>query len=252
MNATATARADSNKPLHSDPKFAQRHPLQIGGCLRKLVQSKDFVTVEFDGRQIVTQLRDVDLNHLQFVFDAANATADNRALTGAQELIFQCTPGGVPTQFSTENALPVTFEDRPAYQVRFPSVLYYVQRREYFRVTTPLLDPYLAQGSHPDGAPFTLEMQDLSVGGVALRTDDARFDALPAGTTFRDVVLHLGKFGDVRLDLEVIHSRLAPTSRRNPRYVLGCRFISTPGSTERTLQRAITGLEKRRSALAPH
>jgi c-di-GMP-binding flagellar brake protein YcgR len=231
------------------PDFAQHHPLQIAVCLRKLVSGQDFVTVEFGGRQIVTQVLDVDSRHARFIFDASSLAADNRALPASKRLVFRSLPGGVRTEFTTEPAEPIIFEGRLAFEASFPAVLYWVQRREYFRVQTPLLDPYTASGRYADGDAFTVDLQDLSLGGVALRTANARFGSLEAGCVLRGVTVRLGDYGTLKLDLEIVSPRRTLNAGRERRFVMGCRFVALPGLAERMLQRVITQLETKRQAL---
>ncbi|MGF6770331.1 c-di-GMP-binding flagellar brake protein YcgR [Paraburkholderia sp. GAS199] len=252
MIADLLQDTDATATTHeADSTFAQRHPLQIAVCLRHLVAGQDFVTVEFDGRQIVTQVLDVDSRNARFVFDAGSVADDNHALPQAPQLMFRSLPGGIRTEFATLNATAVEFEGRPAFEAAFPTLLYYVQRREFFRVQTPVLDPYVASGPYADGGSFRLELQDLSLGGVALKTGDARFGSLETGTVLRDVTLQLGTFGSLRLDLEIVAPRQMTTPRGDQRYVIGCRFVETPGPAERTLQRVVTQLETKRQTLAP-
>ena len=244
------------EPAHDiDPQFAQRHPLQIAVCLRKLMAAQDFVTVEFGGRhigerQIVTQLLDVDSRDARFIFDAGSVAEDNRALPGARRLTFRSLPGGIRTEFTTLNATAIVFDGLPAFAAPFPSLLYYVQRREFFRVQTPVLDPYIASGAYRDGGSFRLALQDLSLGGIALNTADARFGSLETGTILRGVTLQLGGFGTLRLDLEIVAPRQLATPK-GYRFVIGCKFVAMPGPAERTLQRVVTQLETKRQTLAP-
>ncbi|CAH2785360.1 MAG: Inner membrane protein [uncultured Paraburkholderia sp.] len=236
---------------HADSKFAQTHPLQIAVCLRHLVAGQGFVKVEFDGRQIVTQLLDVDSRNARFIFDAGSMASDNEALAEAGQLIFRSLPGGIRTEFVTSAATLTMFEGLPAFEVSFPSMFYYVQRREFFRMQTPVLDPYVASGPHADGTSFRLELQDLSFGGVALKTADVRFGSLEAGTVLHDVSFQLGSFGTLQLDLEIVVPRKVTTQKGDERVVIGCKFMKTPGLAERTLQRVVTQLETKRQALAP-
>ena len=60
----------------------------------------------------------------------------------------------------------------PAFVAEFPEVLFYVQRREYFRVDAPVLNPYVCKGQLADGSAFRFEVHDLSLGGVGIRTSD--------------------------------------------------------------------------------
>ncbi|SOF00621.1 c-di-GMP-binding flagellar brake protein YcgR, contains PilZNR and PilZ domains [Burkholderia sp. OK233] len=252
MNAALLLDADlAEQTTDADSTFAQRHPLQIAVCLRKLMAGQDFVTVEFNGRQIVTQVLDVDSRNARFIFDAGSTQLDNYALPSARQLIFRSLPGGIRTEFTTLSADPIMFEGRPAFEAAFPSLLYYVQRREFFRVQTPVLDPYIASGSDVDGGSFRLELQDLSLGGMALKTADARFGSLESGTVLRDVTLQLGSFGTLLLDLKIVAPRQLTTPKGDLRFVIGCKFVKTPGPAERILQRVVTQLETKRQRLTP-
>ncbi|SAL00715.1 flagellar brake protein [Caballeronia ptereochthonis] len=233
-----------------DDRYAQRHSLQIALCLRSLLARGDFLTVQFDGTQFVTQLLDVDSGRAHFLFDFGSTQRDNRALVHADSLTFRSQPSGIRTQFVTERAAATTFEGRPAFEAPFPTLLHYVQRRDFYRVDTPMFDPFVASGLDEEGVAFRLELQDLSVGGVALRTRDKRFESLAQGCVWNDVTLQLGGLGAVSVDLEIVAPRqmLTPTGER--RIVLGCRFIDLKGNAERVLQRAITLLETRRQGRA--
>jgi flagellar brake protein len=233
------------------PDYGLCHPLQIAVCLRSLVARHDFVTVEFGDRQIVTQLLHVDSSQAKFVFDLGSVIADNQALFNAPHLIFRGLPDGVQTEFATRSASPTTFEGRAAFETSFPAILYHVQRREYFRVDTPMIDPYVASGTLESGTAFQADVKDLSLGGVALITADAEIGDLDIGTVLEDVTLRMGAFGALRLDMEVVSPRQAILPNGERRYVIGCRFIDLPGASERTLQRVVTYLEARRLVLAP-
>jgi flagellar brake protein len=243
-DTTQTVRADAIGS-NIDDRYALRHPLQVALCLRGLASRRDFLTVEFDDTQAVTQVLDVDSRRACFVFDFCSARASNTALAKADNLVFRSQPSGIRTEFVTERALMTTFEGRPAFEVPFPSLLYYVQRREYYRVDTPIADPFLATGDDVQNVPFRFELQDMSLGGVALRTNDPRFADIQRGTVWEDVTLDMRAFGAVTVDLEIVAPRQALTPTGERRTVLGCRFIDLPGNAERALQRAITTLETR-------
>ncbi len=125
-----------------------------------------------------------------------------------------------------------------------------MQRREYFRVDAPVLDPYVCRGSLPDGESFLFEVHNLSLGGLGLRTADERVAALEVGVTLPDVELNLNGHGKLSLDLQLVSHRATDVPNGTRRYQLGFRFMSLPGSAENTLQRLITQLEMKRRQLA--
>ncbi|GAB6847267.1 flagellar brake protein [Paraburkholderia kururiensis] len=243
--------AEANGASEADDAhdFGRRNPLEIGVQLRNLVNRGDFLTVQYKGGQLVTRLLDVDVRGRVFTFDWGAVEAHNNGLLAAPRSQFHASPDGVRMEFSTPTPRETRFEGLPAFEADFPEVLYYVQRREYFRVETPLLEPYLCHGRFPEGEPFRFEVHDISLGGVGMRTTDERVVGLPMGVTLMDCELALGPQGTLSLDLQLVSHRMFDLPNGSQRYQLGFRFVTLPGSAENTLQRLITQLEMKRRSL---
>jgi c-di-GMP-binding flagellar brake protein YcgR len=233
----------------SAPDFGRRNPLEIGVQLRNLVNRGDFLTVEFAGGQIVTRLLDVDVRERTFTFDWGALAEQNKGLLAAPRCQFHASPDGVRVEFATRTPRETRFEGMPAFESDFPEVLFYVQRREYFRVNAPILDPYVCSGRLPEGDPFRFEVHDLSLGGVGMRTTDERVAELPMGTRLMDCELSFGSLGRLSLDLQLVSHRSTSLPNGTQRYQLGFRFMTLPGISEITLQRLITQLEMKRRSL---
>jgi flagellar brake protein len=241
---------DVEKFAEDHERFARSTPSEISACLRGLVQRRDMMTVTSGRGQIVTQLLEVDAREQRIVFDWGGVEADNRALLEARQLYFKGAPDGVRVEFSTNAAHAVTHDGRQAFQAPFPAKLYQFQRREYFRVPTPILDPYYAKGAYADGEAFRHEVHDLSLGGIALRTDTARLAETEPGTLFNDVLLHLGPGASLPVDLELVSPRTLTTPRGDLRFIVGFRFTRLSGAAENVLQRLITRMEAKRRSLS--
>jgi c-di-GMP-binding flagellar brake protein YcgR len=236
---------------HDHPAdFGRRNALEIGVSLRNLANRGDFLNAQYGDGQIVTRILDVDVPAQTFVFDWGGVPEQNQAVLAADNLIFHAAPEGVRVEFATGAPKETVFEGRPAFVADFPPVLFYMQRREYFRVEAPVLDPYICSGVLPNGDRFRFEVHDLSLGGVALRTMDERVADLEMGVTLKDVELHFSNPGKVVLDLQLVSHREATTSKGDRRFTLGFKFGVLPGAAENTLQRLITQLEMKRRALA--
>lgn len=234
---------------HEDHDFGRRNPLEIGVQLRNLVNRGDFLTVQYKGGQLVTRILEVDVRSRTFTFDWGALQDANHTLLAAPRCQFRASPEGVRIEFSTPAPRERNFEGLPAFEADFPDVLYHVQRREYFRVDAPVLDPYVCRGCLPDGDTFRFEVHDLSLGGVGVRTTDTRAADLPLGVTLPDVELSLGSLGTLSLDLQLVSHRAVALPNGMQRHQLGLRFLALPGSAENTLQRLITQLEMKRRSL---
>lgn len=237
---------EAAEPAHD---FGRRNPLEIGVQLRNLANRGDFLTLQYKNGQLVTRILDVDVRERTFVFDWGALAEQNRGVLASPSCTFRASPDGVRVEFSTPTPKETRFEGLAAFEGVFPEVLYYVQRREYFRVDAPILDPYFCRGQLPEGEAFRFEIHDLSLGGIGLRTSDECVVELPMGATLQDVEINLNGHGTLSLDLELISLRATDLPNGGRRFQLGMRFVSLPGSAENTLQRLITQLEMRRRSL---
>ncbi|MDE1181227.1 flagellar brake protein [Paraburkholderia sp.] len=245
QNADQTPQSDE-----SGSDFGRRNPLEIGVQLRNLVNRGDFLTVEYQGGQLVTRILDVDVRERSFTFDWGALSVQNHGLLNSPHCRFHASPDGVRVEFATGTPRETRFEGLPAFEADFPEVLFHVQRREYFRVDAPVLDPFTCTGRLPEtDDAFRFEVHDLSLGGVGMRTTDQRVAELPMGAIFQDCLLSLGPLGKLTIDLQLVSHRATDLPNGQTRYQLGFRFITLPGSAENTLQRLITQLEMKRRSL---
>lgn len=235
--------------IQDRPDFGRRDARQIAVYLRNLATRGDFVTIEFGGKQIASQVLHVDTPGLTFVFDRVSNEQENQAMLRAGNLIFRGSPDGVRIEFSTGTPQPTVFEGRPALQLPFPDILYCVQRREYFRVETPILDPYVATGRYSDDSILRCEIHDLSLGGISFQTMDPRIAELEPGTVLEDVRLNFGQFGLFAIDLTLVSPRFIVTAKGDRLHIVGFKFPDLPGAAERTLQKLITHLDNKRRSL---
>jgi c-di-GMP-binding flagellar brake protein YcgR len=249
-NGLAEAPHMNPRPDERVDEFGHSDPIVIGARLRNLVNGSDFLTVQYAGGQLVTQLLDVEAQMRTFTIDWGAATTQNRGLLGAPHCRFSAEPDGVRVEFATGSPRETRFEGLPAFEFDFPEVLSYRQRREHFRIEAPVLSAYSCTGSPPEGGKtFHFDVHDLSLGGVSIRTTDDSVADWPIGICLRNCELSLGTFGRFLVDLELISHR--PTVQPNGvrRHRMGLRFVALPGKVEGKLQRLITHLELRRYAL---
>lgn len=246
---TNQSNGSTDEADEHDLHFGRRNPLEIGVQLRNLANRGDFLTVQYKSGQLVTRILDVDVRQRTFMFDWGALAEQNRGLLASPECTFRATPEGVRVEFSTRTPSETRLEGGAAFEASFPQILYYMQRREYFRVDAPILDPFSCLGRLPDGETFRFEIQDLSLGGIGLRTTDERVADLPLGLIVPEVEVHLSTTGMLALDLELVSLRATDLPNGSRRFQLGMRFVSLPGAAENTLQRLITQLEMRRRSL---
>ncbi|MDR3412685.1 MAG: flagellar brake protein [Formivibrio sp.] len=226
-------------------------PIEVGFVLRSLAQRADFITVYFNsGRDLlITRILDANLKARQFVFDLSGHQASNAALQKVDKAVFVGMPDGVKVQFSTGPIHEVSFEGQPAFAAPFPQDLIKLQRREFFRLVTPLSNPYFCRLSLKGVETIRLDVHDISLGGAGMWFPEAHVDKIGIGLKFSQVMFDLGPGGVMRVDIEVRNCRPVINRQGQTQYIVGVRFSNMARAQEAGLQKLISLLERERKAL---
>lgn len=227
-----------------DDAFTITFRREIVFYLNKLINDREPVTVMFnDGDDILlTMLLDLDDDEGRLVFDWGGSEQVNQSLLKASHAYFVANPVGVRNQFMTGRIEQTTYQGRPAFVTQMPEKFVRLQRREYFRLALPLsrrIPCVLRLGE--EGRKLDSSVLDIGLGGVGFET---RGDELPVelGQVIAGVAIDLGKFGSLRVDLEVRYIRQPNPEAKKPGK-LGCSFVSLNSRQENDLQRFITQVQ---------
>jgi c-di-GMP-binding flagellar brake protein YcgR len=228
-------------------KFALTSPIDVQHVLRGLIKSSSMVSIYFnnDSDFLVTTLLDMDAKKGQLIFDVGGDAEANKKLQSAAECNFTSSPDGVKIQFSTKKAAATTWKGNAAFVVALPTKLIKLQRREYYRIQTPIINPLSCTLRHPILGVVKLKLFDLSLGGVGLILPSAENHA--PFEVFSDCRLDLHDFGDAQVDLQSRNIITIPLKNGKQMVRMGCRFIKLPSRQETLLQRVITQLERERN-----
>ncbi|MDP1957543.1 MAG: PilZ domain-containing protein, partial [Rhodocyclaceae bacterium] len=142
-------------------------------------------------------------------------------------------------------------DGRPAFRAALPAEVLRIQRREYYRLTTPIARPLtcMVPIPLPDGSlhGHKANVFDISGGGLGI---SAPAESIPFGTdsVFPDCHLVLPEVGSVTGTLKVkslfdITLRSGARTRR-----AGCEFVKLPGPMTTLIQRYIIKVERERKA----
>ncbi|TDR80600.1 flagellar brake protein [Paludibacterium purpuratum] len=232
-------------------KYTLASPVEIVHHLKAIAKSGYMVTVFSNKGKtfILTRLLEVDAKKQSMIFDWGSDEATNQQLLASERNVFVCSPEGVKTQFITGQVRQVDFEGKPAFEVDLPVQIIKLQRREFFRIRTPVGNPLLCTFTDYPGAPIDLAVFDISLGGLALWLPDLAMAGFDIGTQYLDCHVDLKPFGHLQCMLEVRH-RL-PLQMRNGQDAvrIGCTFIKLPTQMENLIQRYVGQLERERRAM---
>jgi c-di-GMP-binding flagellar brake protein YcgR len=243
------AIADSE--LQSWHKYEIGSRREIASLLRQIGEKNQMVRMLVQGENdaCVTAILDMDVNAGTMLVDCSINPEQNLRILAAKRIRFETTLDKIRILFSAEKIEKATFEDRPALRCAIPASLIRLQRREYYRMETPVANPVrvsIPVLSEAGAAIEAFTVSDISVGGIAILDNKLLIDTSP-GQQMAGCSLLLPD-GAVTTTLVVRNSTdLTLLNGKNARRI-GCEFQDLSRGSLASVQRYITKLERERNA----
>lgn len=250
LNAKPVAHALLEPANYS--QYLLRSKNEILFILRDLLAGTDHLTIYFnEGRDfLLSVLLEVDEHGLTLDY-GGSADTNARALT-AEKLFCVTTHDKVRIQFALRGLWRIDFQERPAFRAALPDSVLRLQRREFYRLTTPVAHPIKCQiPVMTEGGLSSMIMEanvvDISGGGLAMMAPPEGL-IFSAGAVFENCRIELPDVGVVITTLEVrnVFDITLRTGTQVAR--AGCQFARLPGTMLTLIQRYIIKVERERKA----
>lgn len=215
--------------------------LQKVGCL---------VTAYFGGGHnfILTSILAVMPQRDELILDYGSDSGSNLRALKAKRITFVTAHDQIKMQFYTSSLRQLRFDGRDAFSTPIPDALLRLQRREYFRIATPLTRPLkcmVAPQPAPLRAPAEVAIVDISCGGVAIIDSSSLVDN-GAGVCLRGCRILLPDVGEVTADI-LVKSTFEVTLKNGSKHKrAGCEFVGMPERERAKIQRYINKTERER------
>ena len=236
----------------SKENFVKTNKLAICAILRDLKKNDTAVMVIHARGQFISRILDVVPETNQFIFDFGSVEHENTLALAANQLTIIAEPTGAKIEFTFNQLKSIKYLSLPAFSAAIPEQLYFIQRREYFRVNIPQWPPYYCSGKFSDGSKFSYMLGDISLGGMGLYAVKGSEFPLQECSILQDVSVDLGGFGVFKLDLQFIRAidKQVVNNKGETLTVqrLSFKFPRLSPMQEKGLQRAIFELEKQQTA----
>jgi c-di-GMP-binding flagellar brake protein YcgR len=224
---------------------------EILAVLRSIIQKGALITVHFDeGRYFfLTSMTALQANNTELILDVGSNEEVNARALKADELICTALVDKVKIQFCLEHLRRVEHQRRAAFIGAVPDKLLRLQRREFFRLSTPVINPIrLCTTLGPDARPIDVPLLDISGGGVGLMVSLDLASLLEKGGMLEDCKILLPGEG-LLVTLLCVRNMFDVTNRGGLRYVrVGCEFVNLSAARLSAVQRYIIRVERERKA----
>jgi c-di-GMP-binding flagellar brake protein YcgR len=224
---------------------------EIVALLRKLGERKQLVRMLVNGGvdAVVTSILDVDDAGGSVIIDSAPGALLNQRILESDNISFETVFEHIRILFFAESAETCDFEGLPALAIPLPPFVIRLQRREYYRVSTPIATPVRCTIQIPreDTAgrveKVIVPLQNVSGGGIAIIDEKMALDNT-VGKIYKDCEIALPGGTLVVASLQIRNSRDVKLTSGKVSRRIGCLFLDLPKPMLAAVQRYITKLER--------
>jgi c-di-GMP-binding flagellar brake protein YcgR len=218
---------------------------------RGLSEHVSLISMVFNGGQdmVLTTLISWGENGMLLDFGASREM--NEAALKADKLFCSAQLDKVEIQFILRGVKRVVADGRPTFHAQLPDSILRLQRREYFRLLTPIVNPLRCRLRCNDASGSSIALSapvvDISIGGVGLSGLPADLP-LETDMQFADCGIDLPEGGSIVTTLKLrwladVVSRSGVPSKRG-----GLEFVRLSHAMSSLIQRYITRTERERKA----
>ncbi len=225
---------------------------EIIALLRQISDKNQLIRVLVQGETdvCVTSILHVDGERGSIILDRSINAEQNRRIVAARAVRCETTLDKIRILFDAAALRETTFQRRPALEADLPATLVRLQRREYYRMPTPVGNPVRVLIPLPaelGGGSTSFPLADISCGGIAILDNKLQLDN-NIGQTFSGCTIELPELGLVTTSLQIRNSLDLTLLNNKTNRRLGCAFVDISRGNLAGVQRYITRLERERNA----
>jgi c-di-GMP-binding flagellar brake protein YcgR len=224
---------------------------EIIQILSDLSKRKTMIKASFNHGEdeYLTTIIDIDEKNHAVYLDVGLDEAFNNKLLQSSHVVF-LRDDGVKIKWVSEQVSVVSKTDGKAIRISLPIQLVRMQRRDFFRVPTPILNAVPCRIPVPNDvdsdAEKTLELTlvDVSLGGVGVIATDPLHPALVEGASFDSCKISFPDVGMANLTLQVKNIMPVPVKSGSIKYRIGLQYIEPSRGNEGLIHKYTFNLER--------
>jgi len=235
----------------TDDKYLVRNPRQIRQLLQALIDQRSLINAHIDGRDqsFPTAVLELDEDEDELLLDGSPQEASNRAAEQADHLLCFAQLERVLVRFRLHELQRVDNDGHVAFRAPLPEELVHLQRRELYRLETPVTDSpqLLLPPGEARAEALSMRVVDISGGGLAVvvPNDCAVFGLQKRYDGCR---LELPDSSPINVSLVACNMRAQKLPNGVEMKRVGLRFDALPRGADSAIQRYIFRIDRQRKA----
>lgn len=235
----------------TDDKYLVRNSRQIRQLLQALIDQRSLINAHIDGRDqsFPTAVLELDEDEDELLLDGSPSETSNRAAEAADHLLCFGQLERVMVRFRLDGLVRIHNEGHVGFRAPFPTELVHLQRRELYRLETPITDsPKLVLPVDDDRSEaLTMRVVDISGGGLAVTVaEDCPVFGLQK--RYDGCRLELPDSSPINVSLVACNMRAQKLPNGVEMKRVGLRFDALPRGADSAIQRYIFRIDRQRKA----
>ena len=245
----AAAEPSAESDCH---QFAIGSRLEISQLLHAIMRQGALITASVGGDDFfLTTIVAIDEDEEFLLLECGRDTGQAQRVLNRQRLLCSTSLDKVKIQFGCTEIEAVAYDGGAAFKTALPQELMRLQRREYYRMATPIIAPVKCTLSAVDaGAPAAVQLTllDISCGGISVITPAEMFS--PELGTQYSCAIHLPGIPALRTQLQARNGFMLKLANGKLTQRSGFAFVNLPESMLSAIQRYIMSIERERRTRA--
>lgn len=235
-----------------DENFRIHSEIDILFILRGIMQSNSLITLypDYENDFILTSIIAIDADKKEMIVDYGTNERNCQKALRSKALIFVTTQNRVKIEFACVHIKKIQFKGENAFVVNIPQSLLRIQRRNHFRISTPIVKPLkcvipITGKDMSTNSKAEVALLDISCGGIAV-IDHHPIINFDPGVIYSNCQIALPEIGTINATIQVKNTYEITLRNGQNCMRAGCQFIDLAASMEAMIQRYIIKQEQMR------
>ncbi len=231
--------------------FVVQSKKEILLIINELMIHKTALKVSFNQLRddYLTHIINIDVENNLMYLDMGIDDAFNKRLLASPE-IYLLKDSGIRIKWKSSQHSAITLLDGNALKIEIPDELIRLQRRELFRLATPISKPIPCEIPIPNAFnsnikdTLQLNLVDVSLGGIAVIVPKSLHPSMVVGSVFDNCKINFPEVGQTNLKLEVRNILPLNSEKNGQKYRVGLHFINPSRGNESLIHKYTFNLER--------
>lgn len=240
----------ATNPQPNEEDYIVRNPKEIIQLINALIEDRINIRVAFnEGKEdYITNIISVDTENGHLYLDMTVDEIFNKRMLNSQSLTI-IKDDGIRIKWKCALHTQIALSGGKALRMEIPEEVIRLQRRELFRLNTPIVKPLTCHIPIPNLINpnkmdnVTYHLVDVSLGGIGLIVPNAVHPAIEIGKQFDDCRVDFPNIGEARLTLEV-RNIVQKATDGTKKFRVGMEYVRPTRANENMVHRYTYDLER--------